>query len=187
MEIMLIRHGKSERSDLPNLTTNDYKNWKEEYDRLGVIESKSKIFFEASTHIKRADYVFTSSLYRSQHSLTLLQPDIRATYNDIFNEVNFRTPSLNRIRLNTRLWTFVTGASWYYGLIKEHETIVQVKERALVASDILTRASEKGIVALVGHGFFNMYIFKELKRRGWKEINKYSSKNWSCTRLELLK
>ncbi|MFD1772469.1 histidine phosphatase family protein [Paenibacillus rhizophilus] len=187
MEIMLIRHGKSERSNIPKLTMDEYKNWKDEYDRLGVIESKSKIFVEASRHITRAEYVFTSSLYRSQHSLTLLTPGIKATPNDIFNEVNFKSPNLKGIRLSTRLWTFLTGALWYSGLVKEHETIEQVVERAIAASEILTRASEKGIVALVGHGFINLFIYKELKKRGWKEINKFSSKNWSCTRLELLK
>jgi broad specificity phosphatase PhoE len=157
--------------------------WKDEYDRLGVLESKRMIFCEASTHIKRADYVFTSSLYRSQHSLALLQPNVQAAHYEIFNEVNFRSPRLKGIRLSTRLWSFISGASWYVGLIKDHETITQVKERAIAASDILIKTSEQGVVALVGHGFFNMYICKELQRRGWKEVNKYSSKNWSCTRL----
>lgn len=187
MEIMLIRHGESARTDIPKQSMNDYKNWKIEYDKLGVIESHCKVFKETSSHIARAEQVFTSTLYRSQHSLTLLRPDIIATPNELFNEVMFRPPNLKGIKINTRLWTFMTGAFWYSGLIKEHETVEQVKHRAITASDILVKAAERGIVSLVGHGFINLFIFKELKHRGWEESDKYSSKNWSCSRLELLK
>ncbi|MGF7047824.1 broad specificity phosphatase PhoE [Paenibacillus sp. DS2015] len=185
MEIILIRHGRSERSNIPNQDIHDYTNWKKEYDKLGVVESECNKFLEANNHIQRADYLFTSTLFRAYHSLTLLRAGMNETQDEIFNEVYFRPPNLKGIRLNTRWWTIVTGLCWYGGLIQDYETIEEVKNRAIIASNRLIRTAEDGVVALVGHGFINLFIYKELKRRGWKEINKYSSKNWSCTRLIL--
>lgn len=184
MEILLIRHGRSECVNLPGLNVEQYRNWKQDYDRLGVMASNNTYFAVASEQVMRAKYVFTSDLYRAQHSLDLLRSDVNRESHEVFNEINFRTPHISRLKFSTRIWSFITGGLWYYGLITEHETKADVKNRAVTASDMLVQAAEQGVVALVGHGFMNYFIHKELKNRGWRAINKYDSNNWSCMRLQ---
>lgn len=183
MEIMLIRHGVSATTNLPKLSLLEYHNWREDYDRLGVLESTDRIFATTRTHMVTAEIVFASTLYRTQQSCGLLMPEAVPTYNSLFNEVRFFPPSWMKMKLNTRFWTTIAGALWYGGLLKEHETMEEAKARAIKACDILIESAENGNVALVGHGFMNLFIFRELRNRGWKNLSKYSFHNWSCTRL----
>lgn len=185
MEIMLIRHGTSQCLQQSGQTADEYRRWKENYDRLGVMEPTCNRFTEASMHIQAAEVVFTSSLLRTQHSLAFLNPAIEAVQDAVFDEIHFAPPNVRGLRLSTPIWSLFIGAFWYYGLLQSYETRTQVRKRAESASNLLVQASEKGNVALVGHGFFNLFIFQELKRRGWKRINRYKARNWSCTRLRL--
>lgn len=183
MEIMLIRHGISEVSNLPRLNLHEFNRWRDEYDRLGVLEPTCERFEQAKTDIAHSNVLYSSGLYRAQQSCSLLRPEANVSYNAVFDEVRFRPPSIQVVKCNTKLWSFLAGTLWYTGIIRDGETILEVKVRASEASEILIKSAVNGKVALVGHGFFNLFIFKELRKRGWKEINKYSTKNWSCTRL----
>lgn len=183
-EIILIRHGVSARSNLPKQSAIDYMAWKDEYDQAGVLESDGLPFRETVSHIARASRVFTSGLYRTRHSMLLLQPDMQAVHEELFNEVDFRCPRWRGVRLSTRLWSGITGICWYSGFVKERETKAQVRHRAKLAADMLEEAAEDGIAALVGHGFFNLFLYQELKRRSWTVVQGYTSRNWSCTRLQ---
>jgi hypothetical protein len=56
------------------------------------------------------------------------------------------------------------------------------KIRAEEASKFLVNCTkEHHHVVLVGHGFFNMLIGKELKRMGWNGKKKSSSRHWNST------
>ncbi|MFX3635167.1 MAG: histidine phosphatase family protein [Candidatus Pristimantibacillus sp.] len=183
MEIMLIRHGISEISNLPRQSLHEYNRWRDDYDRLGVQEPNCERFEQARTDIAHASVLYTSGLYRAQQSCSLLRPETNVSYNDVFDEVRFHPPSIKGVKCNTKLWSFLAGTLWYAGITRDGETILEVKNRASEASEILIKSAMNGKVALVGHGFFNLFIFKELRKRGWEELNKYSTKNWSCTRL----
>lgn len=41
-------------------------------------------------------------------------------------------------------------------------------------------------VVLVRHGYFNMFIAKELRKKGWEGISKRNAKHWNCMTFSLL-
>ncbi|MFS1518862.1 hypothetical protein V1503_20730 [Bacillus sp. SCS-151] len=56
------------------------------------------------------------------------------------------------------------------------------KNRAREASALLVDYPQQYTsIVLVGHGFINMLIAKELQNNGWKGNRRPSSKHWDCT------
>ena len=56
------------------------------------------------------------------------------------------------------------------------------ENRAIKAVVVLINNVEvHHLVALVGHGFFNMMIAKELQNRGWIGRRNTDSNHWKCT------
>ncbi|WP_410896193.1 hypothetical protein [Neobacillus sp. 204] len=53
------------------------------------------------------------------------------------------------------------------------------------AQQLIDYANKYKSVVLVGHGFFNMLIAKELQKKGWKGTRKRDAKHWNCTTFSL--
>lgn len=179
MEISLVRHGRSQCVNKSRLTCEDFLKWIEEYDRSGVLEELS---FPPVTveKVTTAGIVVTSDLLRSIDSTRLLGAD--GISDSMFRETELPRVNIRGLRLSSSIWAVWFRLLWFCGYSKKCESIGVAKERAKGASRKLTEmAKEHGSVVLVGHGFFNMLISKELKRNGWVGRSKASSKHWSCT------
>lgn len=68
-----------------------------------------------------------------------------------------------------------------FGYSNECESYNSAKARTKNAVKFLIEQAQIHTqVALVGHGFFNQMIAKELRKSGWKSPKKTSAKHWIC-------
>ena len=183
MEISLIRHGKSMCTKTSSISSKEFGNWVEKYDYSGVFEENAYPTVTLKK-ITTANIVIASDLKRSIDSANLLNPKIEAISEPLFRETELPIPSTNLwgLKLNSSIWALIFRCLWFSGYSRGCESLSSAKNRANKASELLVKhAQEHTSVVLVGHGFFNMLIAKELKKMGWKGKRKTSSKNWSCT------
>ena len=187
MEISLIRHGKSKFSENKLITCKEFKHWVEKYDYNGVFEENSYPS-ETLEKIATANIVLASDLKRSIESAKLLNPKLKAVSVPLFRETELPTPltMLWGLKLNPRVWAVMLRCLWFSGYSSGCESFSHAKDRAEKASKLLVKyAKEHNTVVLVGHGFFNMLIAKELQKIGWKGKRKTASKHWVCTTYSL--
>lgn len=183
MEISLIRHGKSLLTENEKLTCLDFKKWVEKYDSYGVFEEQ---IYPPETigKITNAKMVVSSDLRRSIESAKLLNNQIKIIPNPLFREKELPTFSkkLWNIKMRPNQWAVILTLLWICGFTNDCESYKFAKLRAKKASQQLIEYAEKyHSVVLVGHGFFNMLIAKELRKKGWKGKRKSGVKHWSCT------
>lgn len=187
MEISLIRHGKSKCIENNRIKCKEFKGWVEKYDCNGVFEENS---YPSDTlkKIATANIVITSDLKRSVESAKLLNPNLTSLSVPLFRETELPTPStkLWGLKLNPSIWALILRCLWFCGYSRGCESLSKAKERAKKATELLVEYAQKHTsVVLVGHGFFNILIAKELQKTGWKGKRKTSSKHWNCTTYSL--
>ncbi|USK31545.1 histidine phosphatase family protein (plasmid) [Bacillus sp. CMF21] len=187
MEISLIRHGKSQCTENNRITCKEFEGWVKEYDYNGVFEENSYPS-ETLNKITKANIIITSDLKRAVDSAKLLNPNIKAISVPLFRETELPNPltKLRKIKLDPSIWALILRCLWFCGYSRGCESLSEAKDRAKSASKILVEyAQEHTSVVLVGHGFFNMFIAKELQKKGWKGKRKSNSKHWNCTTYSL--
>ncbi|WP_430787424.1 phosphoglycerate mutase family protein [Virgibacillus flavescens] len=187
MEISLIRHGKSQLIENKKLTSSEFKQWTEKYNRYGVFE-ESLYPPETLEKIAAAKIVITSDLRRSIDSAKLLNPKVKAVSNPVFREVELPTGSIKLLDVKAKPsnWAFILRILWFSGYSKGCESWSNSKLRAQQASqELIDYAGNYHSVVLVGHGFFNILIAKELQKKGWKGKRKIGSKHWNCVTYSL--
>lgn len=183
MEISLIRHGKSQLTENDKITCLDFKNWIDKYDYSGVFQ-ESTYPSETTGKVANAKIVITSDLKRAVQSAKLLNPDVKIIPDPLFRETELPTRSMNilDIKLRPSIWAIIMRLLWFCGYSNDCESVSKAKLRAKKASQQLIKyAEEYKSVVLVGHGFFNILIAKELQKKGWKGKRKTGSKHWNCT------
>ncbi|MGP4040984.1 hypothetical protein ACTWP4_13965 [Gracilibacillus sp. D59] len=115
-------------------------------------------------------------------SATILNPNTSLTSMTIFRETELPRLSVKGVKLPPNAWAFLLRSLWFLGYSEGCESLAHAKQRAKKAARLLIEhAQEYESVVLVGHGFFNILIVKELLRLGWKGNRKTNSKHWQCT------
>ncbi|SDM73058.1 Histidine phosphatase superfamily (branch 1) [Psychrobacillus sp. OK028] len=183
MEISLIRHGKSQLIESDRITFAEFKKWVEKYDFNGVFE-ESTYPLETIEKVAAAKVVVTSDLNRSVVSARLLNPKTKTISDPIFRETELpiHTTIVFRVKLKPNTWAVILRLIWLSGYSNKSESLSDAKLRAKkAAQQLIVYANEHKSIALVGHGFFNILIAKELKRLGWKGKRKAGAKHWNCT------
>lgn len=174
MKIILVRHGRPLFNENRRITGTEFSLWVEQYDLSGVQE-------EISYPMLKGSLVVTSNLKRSVHSAQLLSPNEKVIADPLFREVEL--PLMNvGLRLSPRVWTVLLRFLWLSGYSRGCESYQEAKGRAQAASSRLIEwAGVHNSIILVGHGFFNMLIAKELINSGWKGKRRAGTKHWSST------
>ncbi len=183
MEISLIRHGKSLLTDNRKITCIEFKKWTAKYDENGVF-SEQFYPLAALEKVKTAKIVVTSDLKRSVESAKLLNSGAGIVSDCLFRETELPHPSVNlfNIKFKPEIWAVILRLLWFCGYSNECESLVRARDRAITAAkQLMEYANEHKSVVLVGHGFFNRLIAKELQKHGWKGRRRAGSKHWSCT------
>ncbi|AST91183.1 histidine phosphatase family protein [Sutcliffiella sp. NC1] len=183
MEISLIRHGKSELIENDSISCLEFQQWVEKYDNCGVTEEMT-LPPETKEKVENAKLIVTSDLIRSIQSARLLNPEVNMISNPLYRETELPILSkdLIQIKLRPNIWAVVMRMLWVIGYSNECESLSKAKHRAKKASQqLIDFANEYKSIVLVGHGFFNLLIAKELQKSGWKGNRKTSGKHWDCT------
>ncbi|WP_226658752.1 histidine phosphatase family protein [Pseudalkalibacillus hwajinpoensis] len=174
MKIILIRHGKSACDFSKRLTSQDYREWVKKYEEEGICDLAPE---DVQFALSEAPLVVTSHLKRaieSAKSADVIQSD------PLYRELDLPYFHVSLLKLNPRIWTVFYRSLWLSGFSKQSETQKQAKKRAtLAAQQLEDHAITHGTVVLVGHGFFNRYIGRSLKKLGWLVEDDKGSANWT--------
>lgn len=183
--IALIRHGKPTITpqgwiggcELPQVI-NRYQSAR--------IASNSFPPEDVQALVQSAKLVFTSDLPRAMHSAQILEPTILPVSDPIFREVEFWLECPINIRLPFHMWLFLDRLLLSLGYSPHSQSQTYNKERVRKATELLEQKSyETGSVVLVGHGITNLFIARELKKRGWYGPWTPKMEHWGCTTYSL--
>lgn len=183
MEISFIRHGKSQLTESDRITFAEFRKWVEKYDFNGVFEESTYPVMTLEK-VAAAKVVITSDLNRSVVSARLLNPKTKTISDPIFRETELpiNTTIVFKVKLKPNTWAVILRLLWFSGFSNECESLSDAKLRAKkAAQQLIDYANEYNSIVLVGHGFFNMLIAKELKEMGWRGKRKAGAKHWNCT------
>ncbi|MEM1253353.1 MAG: histidine phosphatase family protein [Cyanobacteria bacterium P01_H01_bin.21] len=179
MVIVLVRHGQ------PTVTSREWINGHEiprfaSRYRTARISSDSLPPEELRLLVQSAKAIFTSDLPRSIHSAQILMPSISIVSNPIFREIDFMFQFPINIRLPALIWIILARLFWGLGYSPYSHSQLDAKNQAKQAVDFLEQQSSRiGSIVLVGHGLTNLFIARELKRRGWRGPRTPNIGHWS--------
>jgi broad specificity phosphatase PhoE len=84
-------------------------------------------------------------------------------------EVGFPEGLNASTRLSPGVWVMIARAAWMLDRCDCEEPVRDVRRRAARLADRLnTLACEHDSVIAVGHGWFNLFVGRELRRRQWR-------------------
>ena len=183
MRISLIRHGRSMLKNNEKMSLYEYNNWLTDYDNAGVLQEVS-YHSETVEIVEKANIFITSDLKRSIESALLLNANEKIISDPLFRETGLPNafPKIANLKLSPTSWTVILRCLWLMGYSSGCESLRDARIRAKNAAERLVNvAKEYEYVVLVGHGFFNMLIAKELQKIGLKGKRRTSSQHWKVT------
>ena len=180
MNIFLMRHGEPEvprRDD--KIRSDEFPDCLKIYNSCGLLGDSKP---EESTFNKFKNFkgVVASDLKRSVESAVRLAfPPPQVDVDPLFREVQgvfFHIPFL---KFTPRTWSKIFICLWYIGLFRYKASVKEGRLRAKQCAKKLIELAEKHQnVLLVGHGFLNAYIARELDALGWTGPKMPSKRYW---------
>lgn len=180
-EIILMRHGQPSLTHVDKVSAFEMKRWIEEYEKSEIVEQSAP---EASAEMaKTASVIVSSNAPRALTSLRALrlQPKL---VDDLFREAELPYGSWRRPRLSPFTWVLIFRILWLCGFSEKVEPNRNAKVRAGAAAQQLQSLANQGTVLLVGHGFMNRMIAKQLKAAGWTRQHSTGSRYWGAMRYQ---
>jgi broad specificity phosphatase PhoE len=183
MKITLLRHGSPDFEWQRSVRGYEIEALEKEYDSATIKDQPPANSIEkASQHL----YVVCSDLPRSVDSAAALGVKQVHLSEKLFRELNL--PYFNKlsIKLPLEVWVVILRGLWFVGFSKNSESYRNARIRAKeAASRLIELAQEHRSVLLVGHGFLNHYIAKELVGKGWLGPASPGKKYWQFGTYEL--
>lgn len=115
--------------------------------------------------------IYTSNLPRSKQTTRLLFGDSAPFVTDSrLNEIEYPVLNNKLMKIPVKFWLSLSRGLWMLNLNKkEANSLKEEKDRIRELAIELTAISEKERnVFIVGHGFLNRLLLKELKNTGWE-------------------
>jgi hypothetical protein len=182
LQIYLIRHAK------PNVKKNWFYSADEARQYVSDYNSAPIIPFDISlvkVNLGPNHIIYCSSLPRSQETaLKIFGDNFPVVSDSVFREFEIRMIAANSFfKMPLGIWQAFSRGSWMLGFnhrgIESHQ---QAKLRAQRAAENLIKvARDEETAVLVAHGMLNGVIAKELKKKGWKLIQKQGHVNLGAT------
>ena len=176
MEIVLIRHGQPEFEIKGYARANEIPGIVDSYNQSGITDSPPK---ELDLLDICRDAVVCSDLPRSLKSAEALGITNIHLSDSIFREIALPHFERGSIPLPLGIWIAILRILSVMGFSRNGESISMARKRARQAvSTLIEIAQNHRSVVLVGHGFMNYLIAKELLSRKWVGPSKPGSKYW---------
>lgn len=179
MEILLIRHGKPASATNPKLSALGFVYWIKAYNASSVSPHSKPPEYLPSTIANH--YVVSSDLIRAVHSTQLATGKLPKKKYKLLRELEIPRYKLP-FQLNAWSWVYLSRILWFFGLKGKFESFKNAKFRASMAADMLIELVQREQkIAVFSHGVLNIYLRKNLKKRGWHQHNK-SNDYWGLNR-----
>ena len=176
MEITLIRHGRPEVGLKGIARANDIPKIIENYNQSSIIDLPPEESIQQSV---RCNVAICSNLPRSLKSAEALGFKNIQVSDSIYREIDLPHFKQGPVVLPLSIWLALLRVMSLFGFSKNGESVSMAKKRAnLAVSKLIEHASEFQSVVLVGHGFMNYFIAKELISRKWIGPSKPGKKYW---------
>jgi broad specificity phosphatase PhoE len=180
MRIILIRHGRPDIPVSPRTSHKEFRSYIDAYEAAGL-DPESAPPEELQDLLAELTAVFTSGRPRAHDSARALAPNAELIADPLFAEAPLASPPIPLLRMNVPKWAVVARILWHAGYHPEIENYRRAKHRASEAADILMRrANAEGSAALVAHGYFNLIIGRELRRRGFNRTGSHRARFWNA-------
>lgn len=188
--IVLMRHAKPDFNKSMLVRTSDMGAALAAYDQAGI-ERDARRQVVGGTILPAVDseggssvHIVTSDLRRSVESAQLFFPHREAaTADPLYREAELPA-KLPLCGLSMRFSAAVVIARilWMLGIHQQAESYAVAASRARDAAEALTsHALDHDCVILVGHGFFNRLIYRELSRTDWTAVRREYRGFGGCT------
>ena len=180
MEILLVRHGRPAPLGKRLISGHELGGVLAGYNEAGLAEVAIPPL-AVQKLVKSAGCVLASDLARSIESAELLasidvkiDPDLREAGLPSSIGVLFPIPA--------RAWIVIARVVWWLNWCSSEESVAATRARAARAADRLCMlANEYERVAVVGHGLFNRFVARQLRRRGWRGPRFLPSAYWAAS------
>lgn len=183
MKIILVRHGRPEvdlQAMLKNKSTSaDLKGLLHSYNLAGL-DKDDKATSEVVDLAASCNLLVHSDMPRAVESATALGLSDKQHYSDpIFREPGLPFANWRRPKLMLFVWFLFFRLLWIFGYSNNAESITNAKLRAAAGTKkLIEYAQQHHAVMLVGHGFVNRFIAKELLSIGWKGPKNPGNNYW---------
>ncbi len=185
MRIVLVRHGRPDIPTNPRASHREFRSYIDAYEEAGL-DPESAPPEELQDLAGEFEAVFTSGKKRSHDSAKALAPKAELIADPLFEEAPLASPRIPLLRMKVPKWAVVARILWHAGYHPEIENYRRAKHRASRAADILMEhARASGGAALVAHGYFNLMIGRELRRRGFRKSGYHRARFWNAVIYEL--
>ncbi|PQP01620.1 MULTISPECIES: histidine phosphatase family protein [Pseudomonas] len=173
-----MRHGQPKLATTEKISALDMKDWIEHYDRSEITDHAVP---DASMQLAAtATAIVSSSAPRALASVQAL--GLKPVLVDaLFCEAQLPYGHWKRPRLSPFTWAFILRILWLCGYSRKVESARTAMMRASLAAQRLQALASEGPVLLVGHGFMNRMIAKQLVAGGWTRQKHNGSRYWSAT------
>lgn len=172
-----MRHGQPKGVNVDKVSALEMKDWIEHYNRSEITQQPVP---NASLRLAASATVIASS--NAPRALTSVQAlGLKPVRVDaIFCEAQLPFGHWKRPRLSPFTWAFILRILWLCGYSGDVEPANTVRMRARKAAELLQSLSSEGSVLLLGHGFMNQMIAKQLVKDGWVRHQRNGSQYWSA-------
>jgi broad specificity phosphatase PhoE len=185
LRVILIRHGRPAIETNPRTSHHGFRSYIDAYEAAGL-DPASAPPEELQDLVSELDSVFTSGRPRAHDSARVLAPKAELIADPLFIEAPLASPRIPLLRMRVPKWAVVARILWHAGFHPEIENYRKAKRRASNAADILVeRARDEGVAVLVAHGYFNLMIGRELRRRGFEQSGSHRARFWNAVTYEL--
>src|ERR1700744_680717 len=183
--IILVRHGRPALPLRPRTSHHGFRDYIDAYEAAGL-DPESLPPQELSDLVKELDHVFTSDRPRSHESARALAPHAELQADPLFAEAPLASPRIPLLKMRVPKWAVMARVLWHAGYHPEIENYRKAKHRAAEAAEgLIKRAGQEGQTALVAHGYFNLMIGRELRRRGFRKTGSHRVTYWNAVIYEL--
>lgn len=172
-----MRHGQPKGVNVDKVSALEMKDWIEHYNRSEITQQPVP---NASLRLAASATVIASS--NAPRALTSVQAlGLKPVRVDaIFCEAQLPFGHWKRPRLSPFTWAFILRILWLCGYSGDVEPANTARMRARKAAELLQSLSSEGSVLLLGHGFMNKMIAKQLMKDGWVRHQRNGSQYWSA-------
>ena len=179
--IILARHGPVSVSLRTRITGHQFAEFIDEFQASGILSNASPPS-DSSSLAQAAAILVTSDLFRSVQSAQLLAPCKYAISDSVFREAHVPAAFGSSVVLRRSTWIVIARVLWFCRTWPGIESRSAARVRAGDAARRLEQpAVQYGSVFLVGHGYFNHLIARELRDRGWDGPRHPPTRNWGTS------
>ena len=159
MELVIYRHAEPIVSSNETISGCNFSRWVQKYNASGI---RTTYFLH-----DREEVVHTSNLLRSIETGRIIGKKIIES--PLLREAETPLLRFPAIHLKAKAWLFISRSLWLLGAKTRCESFLETKLRVKRTVDMFeSLLPEERRIVVIGHGFINRMIKKELLHRGWR-------------------